>query len=94
MNTIIESAQTGNDAVERIVLVFGFLRNEVRVLKEKMLHSTVPFLLLFGETMGAEGNVVDGNGHLKFAQGIKPLVEACELMVGCPACHVHFSKML
>ena len=80
LNTIIESAQTGNDAVERIVLVFGFLRNEVRVLKEKMLHSTVPFLLLFGETMGAEGNVVDGNGHLKFAQGIKPLVEACELV--------------
>ena len=82
LNRIIEGANTGNDAVERIVLVFGFLRNEVRVLKEKALESTVPFLLLFGESMEGEGesnSVKDGDGHLKFAKGIRQLVKALDL---------------
>ena len=82
LNRIIEGANTGNDAVERIVLVFGFLRNEVRVLKEKALESTVPFLLLFGESMEGEGesnSVKDGDGHLKFAKGIGQLVKALDL---------------
>ena len=83
LNRIIEGASTGNDAVERIVLVFGFLRNEARILKEKVLESTVPFLLLFGESVEGDGesnSVKDGDGHLKFAKGIKALVKAVELV--------------
>ncbi|QDZ18172.1 subunit 7 of WASH complex [Chloropicon primus] len=83
LNKIVEGAETGNDAVEKIILVFGFLRNEVRILKEKALETTVPFLLLFGESMEAEGDnntVKDGDGHLKFAKGIKGLIKALELV--------------
>lgn len=83
LNRIIEGANTGNDAVERIVLVFGFLRNEVRILKEMALETTVPFLLLFGETMDGDtdgDSVKDGEGHLKFAKGIKSFVQALQLV--------------
>ena len=83
LNAIIHGANTGNDAVERIVLVFGFLQNEVRVLKEKALESTVPFLVLFGESMDGEeeaNSVGDGDAHVKFAKGIRSLVDAINLV--------------
>ncbi len=82
LNEIIEGANTGNDALERIVLVFGFLRNEARVLKDLLLDKALPFLLLFGESFedGGGGGVVDGEGHLKFAAGIKSLSEVVDLV--------------
>lgn len=84
LNDIVEGARTENTAVEKLALVFGYLKSEIRVLKDECATKALPFLLFFGEDASGIGDggspLPEGDAQLAFSKALPSLLDVLRIV--------------